>query len=448
MNHATSELNPTRPLSGSRSNRAAVIVGTLAVAVAVTCGVKLCMCAGQAVVPRVEDEFIRPKGYVCFRTGASSPAAIAIDGKLDEPAWRAAPWTDDFTDIEGDRQPPPRFRTRAKMLWDNDYFYIAAELDEPHVWGTLTVHDSVIFHDNDFEVFCDPDGDNHNYGEFEINALNTGWDLRLTKPYKDGGKADDGWQTGLKTAIHVSGTLNDPRDTDRGWSIEIAIPWRNLAALYDPSTPVRPARRSGSVFEGYDDDATPSSVNGLRAVPRVRTVATTTLPRNGAEADIYRGAHNGDQWRVNFSRVEWQHRITPDGKYEKVPDTREDNWVWSPQWTINMHRPETWGTVQFSTATAGSDAARAVKFRPDLAGPAKHLLHRAYYAQREFHKQHERFAKSLDELGLSDLRHESLASPLTVASAASRFTVTATVRLPDGSTERWHIREDSRIWKD
>ena len=51
------------------------------------------------------------------------------------------------------------------------YFYVAAEMEEPHVWGTLTQHDAVIFQDNDFEVFIDPDGDNHEYYEFEINAL-------------------------------------------------------------------------------------------------------------------------------------------------------------------------------------------------------------------------------------------------------------------------------------
>src|SRR6266850_4554702 len=92
----------------------------------------------------------------------------------------------------------------------NQYFYISIEMEEPHVWGTLTKHDSVIFHDNDFEVFIDPNGDNHEYYEFEINALNTGWDLFLTKPYRDGGKAIDSWEIpGLKTAVYVNGTVND-----------------------------------------------------------------------------------------------------------------------------------------------------------------------------------------------------------------------------------------------
>ena len=91
-------------------------------------------------------------------------------------------------------KPKPRFRTRVKMLWDDEALYIAAEMEEPHVWATLTEHDSVIFHDNDFEVFLDPDGDNHLYGELELNALNTTWDLLLTKPYKDGGQAINAWE--------------------------------------------------------------------------------------------------------------------------------------------------------------------------------------------------------------------------------------------------------------
>ncbi len=162
-----------------------------------------------------------PKGYVCYR--ANGP--IKVDGRLDDAAWSRAPWTDDFVDIEGDAKPRPRFRTRAKMLWDERYFYIAAEMEEPDVWGRLTKHDSVIFHDNDFELFVDPDGDNHEYAELEINALNTTWDLFLPKPYRDGGGADNSFEIdGLKSAVHIRGTLNKPGDRDEGWTVEIAMP--------------------------------------------------------------------------------------------------------------------------------------------------------------------------------------------------------------------------------
>lgn len=240
----------------------------------------------------------KPKEYVCQRTTGK----ITIDGKLNESSWRNAPATDDFVDIEGDAKPRPRFATRAKMLWDNQYFYISAEMEEPHVWGTLTRRDSVIFHDNDFEVFIDPNGDRDEYYELEINALNTVWDLFLPKPYRDGGKAQDNWDiVGLKTAVKINGTLNNPVDRDRDWSVEMAIPWKALAEYAHKSAP--PA--------------------------------------------------DGDEWRVNFSRVEWQHEIA-DGKYRKVAGTKEDNWVWSPQGVIDMHRPEMWGVVRFSKISVES----------------------------------------------------------------------------------------------
>ena len=228
--------------------------------------------------------------YDCARAAAP----IRIDGKLDDPAWQAAPWTAIFVDIEGEAKPAPRFRTRAKMLWDDTHFYIAAEMEEPHVWGTLTRHDSVIFRDNDFEVFLNPTNDALNYFEFEINALNTGWDLFLDKPYRKQGKADNSWEIpGLQTAVAIDGTLNDPRDRDRGWTVELAFPW---TAFVERSGKGRPKP--------------------------------------------------GEQWRVNFSRVEWQHDIV-DGKYVKRPGLKEDNWVWSPQGVINMHVPEMWGYVTF-----------------------------------------------------------------------------------------------------
>src|SRR5262249_20753867 len=134
----------------------------------VALGVLLLRAPDEPPAAADDAKYIPPRGYVCYK----APGIIRIDGKLDDEAWKAAPWTDLFVDIEGDRQPKPPVRTRVKMLWDNDNLYIAAELEEPHVWATLKEHDSVIFQDNDFEVFLDPDGDNHLYAELEVNALN------------------------------------------------------------------------------------------------------------------------------------------------------------------------------------------------------------------------------------------------------------------------------------
>ncbi len=339
-----------------------------------------------AVRARPKDAYMPPKGYVAYR--ANQP--IRLDGKLDDEAWKAAPWTDDFVDIEGDYRIKPRYQTRVKMLWDDKYLYLGAELEEPHVQGTCTKRDSYIFHeDNDFEVFINPDGNNHNYAELEMNALNTVWDLRLKKPYRDGGKAKDAWDIpGLKTAVHVNGTLNNPRDTDKGWTIESAIPWEIVRALND---------KPGNA------------------------------PRDG------------DQWRVNFSRVQWRYDVV-DGKYVRRKDRREDNWVWSPQWAVDMHRPELWGYVQFSAAAPGK-----ATFRPDPAGPAKHVLHRLYHAQVAFHEVHERYADSLKELGLPGLNRESLAAPPVIEITDGGYQATVELRLTNEASRRWRIRQDSLV---
>jgi hypothetical protein len=281
-----------------------------------------------------------PESYICRRTG--SP--VAVDGRLDEPDWRAATWSGPFVDILGASRPRPRFTTRMKMLWDDSCLYVGAWLEEPHVWATITKRDEVIFHDPDFEVFIDPDSDNHQYYEFEINALNTGWDLRLVKPYRDGGPPVDRWDiAGLATAVRVAGTSNDPRDTDSGWCVELAFPWKALGEF---------AR--------------------VPAPPRI-----------------------GDVWRINFSRVEWPVEIR-DGKYVKVPGQSEDNWVWSAQGVVDMHRPEMWGYVQFE-GPQGTPAS----LRPDPSSKARRILMAVYYAQREHHRMHGTWAVRPEDLGLS-----------------------------------------------
>jgi hypothetical protein len=333
---------------------------------------------------------ITPKGYICYR--AAGP--MTIDGNPDEKSWADAPWTDDFADIEGPRKAKPRFRTRAKMLWDDNYLYVFAELEEPHVWGTLAKKNDIIFYDPDFEVFIDPDGDNHHYYEFEMNALNTIWELTLDKPYMDGGPAKLGTNLpGLKSAVAIHGTLNNPADTDKGWSVEIAFPFKDLATYAD-------------------------------AIPCPPT--------------------DGDQWRLGFSRVEWLIDII-DNKYRKVPREAhaEDNWVWSPQGIVNMHRPERWGYVQFSKAAPGS-----AQFKPDATLPARDLLMNVYHRQRAFKEQFGKYADNLESLGLKDATHASLIEPLRLEAREKGYLVTVKIKLADGTIWVLHTQEDSRIWRE
>jgi hypothetical protein len=338
--------------------------------------------APRPLLPTPAD--VAPRGYLCPR---ASPAP-AIDGRLDDPAWSRASWTDDFVDIEGPARPRPALRTRARMLWDDRYLYVGAEIEEPHVWATLTEHDSVIFRDDDFEVFIDPDGDGHEYYEFEINALGTGWDLLLPRPYKDGGRAVDRWEIpGLKSAVHVEGTINDSRDTDRGWTVELAFPWAVLGEL---------ARRP----------APPS---------------------------------DGDQWRVNFSRVDWPMQVR-QGAYVKPEGAKEDNWVWSPQGVVDMHRPEAWGYVQFSASAA------TATFAPDASLPARRWLSQVYYAQRERRRTQGAFARALDDLPLPPLA-PGLRDP-RLETTRDLYQASIEIAPAGGAPRRWNIRQDALVWPD
>lgn len=338
---------------------------------------------GQLKMPSNLSE--PPRHYVCFR----ARAPVRIDGLLDDDAWKSAQPSEAFVDIEGDTKPAPRFRTDVQMAWDDSCFYIGAALEEPHVWATLTKRDTVIFHDNDFEVFIDPNGDNHEYYEMEMNALNTVWDLFLKIPYRDGGKARDSWDiAGLQTAVHVDGTINNPSDTDKGWTVEIAMPWSSLKTYAHRPAPPR----------------------------------------------------DGDQWRVNFSRVEWT-TIVVNGSYQKVKGRPEDNWVWSPQGVVDMHRPEMWGYVEFTSKPMGEAV-----FHPDPSLPVRQLLMRIYYDEKEYRARNGRWSRSVDELNDPGIMH-SAGAPV-IALTDSGYVATAVLSRLRAGAEIWHVREDSRIWKD
>ncbi len=346
-------------------------------AVSFVAGFSYCISAAELLpVPKIP---YAPRHYVCYYT----PTVLTIDGRLDEAAWSKIAWSELFTDIEGSLKPAPRFTTHAKLLWDSTYLYIGAELQEPDVWGILKERDAVIYHDNDFEVFIDPDMDTHEYYELELNALNTVWDLLLLKPYRDGGPAVNAWDIqGLKTAVAIIGSLNHPGDVDSGWSVEIAIPWKVLAeCAHRPSPP-----------------------------------------------------HDGDQWKVNFSRVEWRTEVN-NGSYVKQLDPTtgkslpEDNWVWSPQGLIAMHYPEMWGLVQFTTEPCGSKAAQ---FAVDPADSARWALRQIYYAERDFFTQSGKFTAKLTDLNVEAFALRGFVWPPSIEATTDLFE--ASIKSKDGKT--------------
>jgi hypothetical protein len=326
-----------------------------------------------------------PRTYVAYNTSEK----IVIDGDDSEASWKQAQWTDAFIDIEGIKQ--PKYKTQVKMLWDDNYFYILAKLEEPHVWATLKQRDTIIFYNNDFEVFIDPDGDTYNYYELEMNALNTVWDLFINKPYREQGNVvlNDWTLTGLKSAIKVNGTINNPSDIDEGWQVELAIPWAAYKTSY------------------YQDN-----------VPR-------------------------DQfWRVDFSRVNWQHSVT-NGTYERKKDANgkflpEYNWVWSPIGVINMHEPEKWGYVYFSSKAIGSKDT----FSIPQDDKVKYQLYSLYRAQKSYYNTHKSWATSIDSISKNTISVENKTLKPVIENHSTGFNIS--IKSPF-SNKTLIIKENGKI---
>jgi hypothetical protein len=190
---------------------------------------------------------------------------IVVDGDLDKPAWRRVPRSGRFVDMVSGE--PALYDTRVALQWDDERLYVAFWAEEPQVRATLRERDSFVWNDNDVELFVAGDDC---YYELEINAFGTVYECfwvwqdaiarggRFDRPPFDlfsanvdllGGFQDASrWGRhprgrrfgfldfdlgGLQAAVRVDGHINDPATVDRGWTVELALPWRSLAVLFD-----------------------------------------------------------------------------------------------------------------------------------------------------------------------------------------------------------------------
>ncbi|HKJ49004.1 MAG TPA: carbohydrate-binding family 9-like protein, partial [Christiangramia sp.] len=150
---------------------------------------------------------------------------------------------------------------------------------------------------------------------------------------------------GLRSAVHIEGSLNDPSNEDKFWSVEIAIPWDAME-----------------------------------------------------EANIHGNGHKDKFWRINFSRVNW-HFDLQDQTYSRKKDEKgnylpEYNWVWSPQGVINMHEPEHWGYVYFSSESPENE----VEFQIPEDEKIRCWMFELYRKQKSFKDNNGRWAQRIEDL--------------------------------------------------
>ncbi len=326
-----------------------------------------------------------PRHYVCYQTDDS----VFIDGKLDEKAWQQAEWTDVFTDIEGALKPKPTQETKVKMLWNKNFLFVAAEVSEEHIWAYLEHQDDIVFRDNDFEIFIDPDNDAKNYFEFETNAKGTVFDLFLPHPYRHSSFALHNFDfKGLRHAISIEGTINNGNDKDKKWIVEVAIPFTSLSFGLDEGKP------------------------------------------------------NVDKpWRINFSRVEWDTKWE-NGKYVKLKDKDgkplpEHNWVWSPVGAISMHMPERYGYLKFTNAKIGS---AKVEFKLPKTESLKSVLWAVFYREDKYHEKNKKYTANLSDLG-NDIYNLYDAKEYKLSITCSELNYEAKLESMDGKTKLYITNE-------
>ncbi len=154
---------------------------------------------------------------------------IKLDGVLNETAWDKAEVLRDFCVYWQDRK--ARSATTARLLWDNDYLYYSADMDDADLYATIREHNGMLFNEDVFELFFKPAEDKLAYYEFEVNPLGAEMELFLASRGGGGyGRFAALSKIGMESAVQLNGTLNKWDDVDKGWTVEGRIPWTAFKA--------------------------------------------------------------------------------------------------------------------------------------------------------------------------------------------------------------------------
>ena len=197
----------------------------------------------------------------------TSEQAVTMSGRLDGPVWADAQWSGRFVDMVSGL--PGLYDTRAAVVAHPQGLLAGFRVEEPFPRASLTERDSLVFQENDVELFLDF---GWGYYELEVNALGTVYevlhlwrdslddspfaadprlDLRNPAAFTFGGDYDrrpeSFWRgthprgprvalldydlPGLQVAVSVDGVLNDWSAASAGWTVEMLLPWADLARL-------------------------------------------------------------------------------------------------------------------------------------------------------------------------------------------------------------------------
>jgi len=202
----------------------------------------------QAPAPSaMPDDPLAPPSYVVVPLGMGE--TIVIDGRLDEAAWSTTTMTREFVHPGTGQSlgPSASLGGRVRLRYDDEALYIAFEARDKNVRGgfpTDTI-DPHLWTRDTVEIMLDPDGDgdNRDYYELQINPQGLLFDSQFDdynqpRVLPNGPFGHQDFDSQLRRAVTVQGSLDDPSNEDQGYIVEAALPWKSLTKAHH----VPPAR--------------------------------------------------------------------------------------------------------------------------------------------------------------------------------------------------------------
>jgi len=176
-----------------------------------------------AVILFSDIGFAQTGEYVCPFIGEN----ILIDGNADENVWNNAI----AVNFVANGKEELKAHSWFKAVWDSKYLYFYFWIEDENIIGEMIGRDDHLWNEEVMEIFLDADCNPKTYYEFEWNPKNTLLDLFVLNPNckRDGICQWWSWDCkGIKSVVKIEGTLNNSDDTDRGWSLEVAIPFSQI----------------------------------------------------------------------------------------------------------------------------------------------------------------------------------------------------------------------------
>jgi hypothetical protein len=180
---------------------------------------KYCRALGVFVI--LVSAFCRGQAAAQVITGKAAPAGarVKLDGKLDEPAWQSAVPIGPLTQVEPKEGEPSTEATEVRVMYDSDAIYfgiICYDRTPAGIVSTQLTRDAELDVDDFVAIVLDPFLDRRNGFFFSVNPAGARTDGQISNNSEDPSLNWDGiWNAAA-------------RKNEKGWTAEIAIPFKTL----------------------------------------------------------------------------------------------------------------------------------------------------------------------------------------------------------------------------